>query len=169
VSQGRVREVAMRSTAIVVITAWVISLLAILLTPVLLIRFRKRWVAAFNLAVTNRITSRFAARLPGFGILTHVGRKSGRLHRTPVNVFRAPEGFLIALTYGRESEWVKNVVAAGGCKLETRHVLYLLSAPTIVHDPTRRRFPLFVRIVLGIIGANDFMQFSTSHANGAAS
>ena len=86
-----------------------------------------------------------------------------------MNVFRAPEGFLIALTYGRESEWVKNVVAAGGCKLETRHVLYLLSAPTIVHDPTRRRFPLFVRIVLGIIGANDFMQFSTSHANGAAS
>ena len=24
--------------------------------------------------------------------------------QTPVNVFRAPEGFLIALTYGRESE-----------------------------------------------------------------
>jgi len=159
----------MRSTAIVVITAWVISLLAILLTPVLLIRFRKRWVAAFNLVITNRITSRFAARLPGFGILTHVGRKSGRLYRTPVNVFRAPEGFLIALTYGRESEWVKNVVAAGGCKLETRHVLYLLSAPTIVHDPTRRRFPLFVRIVLGVIGANDYMQLSTSHANGVAS
>ena len=43
-----------------VITAWVISLLAILLTPIFLIRFRKRWVAAFNLAVTNRITSRFA-------------------------------------------------------------------------------------------------------------
>jgi deazaflavin-dependent oxidoreductase (nitroreductase family) len=151
-----------------VITAWVISLLAILLAPIFLIRFRKRWVAAFNLAVTNRITSRFAARLPGFGILTHVGRKSGRLYRTPVNVFRAPEGFLIALTYGRESEWVKNVVAAGGCKLETRHVLYLLSAPTIVHDPTRRRFPLFVRIVLRVIGANDFMHLSTSHANGVA-
>ena len=118
-----------------VIAASVILLLAILLAPVLLIRFRKRWVAAFNLAVTNRITSRFANRLPGFGILTHVGRKSGRLYRTPVNVFRAPEGFLIALTYGRESEWVKNVVAAGGCQLETRGVLYQLSAPTIVHDP----------------------------------
>lgn len=86
--------------------ASVISLLAILPAPILLIRFRKRWVAAFNLAVTNRITSRFAARLPGFGILTHVGRKSGKVYRTPVNVFRAPEGFLIALTYGRESEWV---------------------------------------------------------------
>src|SRR6202040_28441 len=94
------------------VTTSIISLLAILLAPVLLIRFRKRWVAAFNLAVTNRITGRFADRLPGFGILTHVGRKSGRVYRTPVNVFRAPQGFLIALTYGRDSEWVKNVVAA---------------------------------------------------------
>jgi hypothetical protein len=37
-----------------VINAWVISLVAILLAPVLLIRFRKRWAAAFNLAITNR-------------------------------------------------------------------------------------------------------------------
>jgi deazaflavin-dependent oxidoreductase (nitroreductase family) len=126
-----------------------------------LIRFRKWWVAAFNLAVTNRITSRFADRLPGFGILTHVGRKSGGVYRTPVNVFRVPEGFPIALTCGRESEWGKNVLAAGGCDLATRGVRYLLSAPTIVHDPTRRRFPLPVRIVLWLIGATDFMRLST--------
>ena len=144
------------------ITTVILSVLAILLAPILLIRFRKRWVAAFNLAVTNRITSRFAARLPGFGILTHVGRKSGRVYRPPVNVFRVPEGFLIALTYGRDSEWVRNVLAAGGCELETQGVRYRLSAPTIVRDPTRRRFPLPVRIVLWHIGANDFMQLSTS-------
>jgi len=140
-----------------IITA-VILLLAILLAPILLIRFRNRWVAAFNLAVTNRITSRFAARLPGFGILTHAGRKSGKLYRTPVNVFRSSEKFLIALTYGRDSEWIKNVLAAGGCQLKTRGVRYQLSTPTIVHDTTRRRFPPFVRLILGLIGANDFMQ-----------
>ena len=150
------------------ITTVVISLLAILLAPVLLIRFRKRWVAAFNLAVTNRITSRFAGRLPGFGILTHVGRKSGRIYRTPVNVFRVPEGFLIALTYGRDSEWVKNVMAAGGCELKTRGVRHQLVAPTVVHDPTRRRFPIPVRTILRIIGANDFMQLSISAAQGVA-
>src|ERR1700730_2254544 len=116
------------------ITAWIISLLVLVLAPILLIRFRKRWVAAFNLAVTNRITTRFANRLPGFGILTHVGRKSGKVYRTPVNVFRAPDGFLIALTYGTHSEWVKNVLAAGGCQLETRGARYQLSSPTIVHD-----------------------------------
>ena len=151
------------------ITTGIISLLAILLAPILLIRFRKRWVAGFNLAVTNRITSRFAARLPGFGILTHVGRKSGKVYRTPVNVFRASEGFLIALTYGRDSEWVRNVVAAGDCRLETQGVRYRLLEPTVVHDPARRRFPLFVRIVLGILGANDFMQLSTSRPHGGAS
>jgi deazaflavin-dependent oxidoreductase (nitroreductase family) len=150
------------------ITAWVISLLALVLAPILLIRFRKRWVAAFNLAVTNRITSRFAARLPGFGILTHVGRKSGKVYRTPVNVFRAPEGFLIALTYGRECEWVRNVVAAGACQLETRGVQCQLSSPTIVHDATRRRFPIPVRIVLRLIGANDYMRLLTSPAQGVA-
>ncbi|HZW96099.1 MAG TPA: hypothetical protein VFF64_24350 [Candidatus Eremiobacteraceae bacterium] len=80
------------------ITAWVILLLVLVLAPILLIRFRKRWVAAFNLAVTNRITSLFAGWLPGFGILTHVGRKSGRVYRTPVNVFRASNTFIIALT-----------------------------------------------------------------------
>jgi deazaflavin-dependent oxidoreductase (nitroreductase family) len=147
-----------------IIAALISSFLAVLLVPILLIRFRKRWVAAFNRVITNRITSRFAARLPGFGILTHVGRKSARVYRTPVNVFREPDGFLIALTYGRECEWVRNVLAAGGCQLETRRVLYQLSEPTIVHDPTRRRFPRFVRTILGIIGANDFMQLSTCHA-----
>src|SRR3982075_2655629 len=142
--------------------AVVISVLAILLAPILLSVFRRGGVAGFNLVGETGSASRFAARLPGFGILTHVGRKSGKLYRTPVNVFRATEGFLIALTYGRESEWVRNVLAAGGCELETRHVLYQLSAPTVVHDPARRRFPLFVRIVLRLIGANDFMQLSTS-------
>jgi deazaflavin-dependent oxidoreductase (nitroreductase family) len=144
-------------------------LLAILLAGILVIRFRKRWIAAFNRAITNRIMGRFAAQLPGFGIVTHVGRKSGRIYRTPVKVFEAPDGFLIALSYGRDCQWVRNVVSAGGCQLETGHVLYEFSAPTIVHDPTRRRFPSFVRMILWIADANDFMQLSNSHAQGVAS
>jgi deazaflavin-dependent oxidoreductase (nitroreductase family) len=146
--------------------ALVTLLLVFLITPILLIRFRKRRVAAFNRTILNRITSRFANRLPGFGIVTHVGRKSGRLYRTPVNVFREPDRFLIALTYGRESEWVRNVLSAGGCQLETRRVLYQLSAPTVVHDPTRGTFPLPVRMILGLIGADDFMRLSTSEPRG---
>jgi deazaflavin-dependent oxidoreductase (nitroreductase family) len=142
------------------------ALLALLLAGILVIRFRKSWVAAFNRAIVNRIIVRFAARLPGFGIVTHVGRKSGRLYRTPVKPFTVPGGFLIALTYGRDTQWVRNVLSAGGCQLETRSGLYQLSAPTIVHDPTRRRFTPLVRMILWIAGANDYMQLSTAHAHG---
>jgi len=142
--------------------AIIILLVAIPLSGMLLIRFRKKWLARFNLAVTNRITGLFAGWLPGFGIITHVGRKSGKLYRTPVNVFREPDGFIIALTYGTQSEWVKNVLAASGCQLQTRGRRYQLTAPTIVHDPTRRQFPLPVRVILGIVGANNFMRLTIS-------
>jgi deazaflavin-dependent oxidoreductase (nitroreductase family) len=143
-----------------------IIVIAIAATGVLLMRFRKRWLAKINIAVTNRITGLFAGWLPGFGILTHVGRKSGKVYRTPVNVFRTSNGFIIALTYSSQSEWVKNVLAAGGCELKTRGKKYHLSAPKVVHDPTRRRFPIPVRIVLRVIGANDFMRLSTFEPRG---
>ena len=142
------------------IIAWVILLLTLVLAPILLIRFRKRWVAAFNLVVTNRITSLFAGWLPGFGILTHVGRRSGRVYRTPINVFLAANGFIIALTYGSQSEWVKNVLAAGSCELKTRGNKYHLSSPQVVRDPMRRRFPISVRIVLRIVGADEYIELS---------
>ena len=80
-----------------VIAASAISLLAILLVPILLVRLLKRPVAAFHRAITNRMARPFASRLPGFGVVTNAGRNSGKLYRTPVNVFREPGGFLIAL------------------------------------------------------------------------
>lgn len=65
--------------------------MAILPAPVLLVRFRKRWVAAFNLATPNR--EPIGPRTPSFGILTHLGKNQAS-HRAPLNVFRATEGFL---------------------------------------------------------------------------
>jgi deazaflavin-dependent oxidoreductase (nitroreductase family) len=141
---------------------WIAAGVTLLIAPPLLLRFRPRWVAAFNLVVTNRITGPFATSLPGFGVITHIGRKSGRTFRTPVNVFRVPAGFAIALTYGPKSQWVQNVLAAGGAELETRCTRYHLSSATVVHDPTGQQFPLPVRIALRILGATDFLQVTGS-------
>ena len=137
-----------------------IIIIAIAASGVLMMRFRKRWLAKINIAFTNRITRLFAGWLPGFGILTHAGRKSGKVYRTPVNVFRAANGFIVALTYSSQSEWVKNVLTAGGCELRTRGKKYQLSAPKVVRDPSRRRFPVPVRIVLRIVGADEYMELS---------
>jgi len=143
------------------VNAAAIIVIAIAATGALMMRFRKRWLAKINVAFTNRITGLFAGWIPGFGILTHVGRKSGKVYRTPVNVFRASNGFIIALTYSSQSEWVKNVLAAGGCELRTRGKRYQLSAPKVVRDPTRRRFPVPVRLVLRLVGADEYMELST--------
>ncbi len=137
-----------------------IIVITIAASGVLMMRFRKRWLAKINIAFTNRITGLFASWLPGFGILTHLGRKSGKVYRTPVNVFRASNDFIIALTYSSESEWVKNVLAAGGCGLRTRGKEYQLSAPRIVRDTTRRRFPFPVRIVLKVVGAEEYIELA---------
>jgi len=141
-------------------SAAVILIIAIAATGILLMRFRKRRLAKINIAFTNRITGLFAGWLPGFGILTHVGRKSGKVYRTPVNVFRASNGFIIALTYSSESEWVKNVLAAGSCELQTLGRKYQLVAPNVVLDTTRRRFPVPVRVILRLVGADEYMELS---------
>jgi deazaflavin-dependent oxidoreductase (nitroreductase family) len=117
-------------------------------------------VAAFNRKVTNRITGPVANRLPGFGVIRHTGRKSGRGYRTPVNVFAVPDGYVVALTYGAGTDWVRNVRAAGGCDLETRgHVEHLVS-PEVVHDPAHRAVNWPTRQVLRLIGADDFLRLA---------
>src|SRR5215207_9412864 len=92
-------------------------------------------LARFNRVVTNRVLGVAAARLPGFAIVAHVGRRSGREHRTPVNLFRAGDSYVIALTYGSDAQWVRNVRAAGGCRVQTRGRWIALVEPRIVRDP----------------------------------
>jgi deazaflavin-dependent oxidoreductase (nitroreductase family) len=101
-----------------------------------------------------------AGHLPWFAIVTHVGRTSGRAYRTPVNAFRADGGYIIALTYGPESDWVKNVLAAGSCALLTRGRWVRLSDPRIETDPSTRWAPLPVRFALRLVGAPQYMRLS---------
>ena len=116
-----------------------------------------RSLARFNLRVTNPVLSHVAGRLPCFAILTHVGRRSGTTYTVPVNIFRDGDRQVIALTYGRESQWVRNVVAAGGCEVLTRGRRMRLRDPRIVHDPERSLVPAPVRVPLRLARVEDFM------------
>jgi len=102
-----------------------------------------RRTAHFNRRVTNRLTRPLARRLPGFGVVVHRGRKSGHQFQTPVNA--AQDGYMIALTYGADSQCVKNVRAAGGCELITRGRRRELTSPEIVRDPQQRLVPRGLR------------------------
>jgi deazaflavin-dependent oxidoreductase (nitroreductase family) len=117
-------------------------------------------VARFNKRVTNRLTRHIASWMPGFAIVSHVGRRSGRLYRTPVNVFRDGDRYVFALTYGADSDWVRNVLAAGGCEIETRRKTVALRDPSRFTDPTRHLIPIPARWMLRLLDVNDFMALS---------
>lgn len=119
-----------------------------------------RSVARFNRRFTNRLALRVAGHLPGFAIVSHVGRKSGRPYRTPVNAFRTDSGYIIALTYGAESDWVKNVLAAGSCELQTRGRRVRLSNPQINTDRRKGWAPPPVKLILDRIHAPRYMHLS---------
>jgi deazaflavin-dependent oxidoreductase (nitroreductase family) len=114
-------------------------------------------LARFNLVVTNPILGHAAKRLPGFAIVIHVGRRSGREYRTPVNLFRSGDSYVIALTYGADAQWVRNVLAAGGCRVLTRGREITLTGPRIVRDPRRGLVLAPVRPILAAIGVDEFM------------
>ncbi|MFA1540035.1 nitroreductase family deazaflavin-dependent oxidoreductase [Actinomadura monticuli] len=90
----------------------------------------------------------------------HKGRKSGRPYRTPVNVFPRPGGYIAALTYGPDRDWVRNIIAAGGGELEIRGKMIQVGEPKIVHDPGRADMPPGVRQFLGLIGVTDFLHLT---------
>ena len=120
-----------------------------------------RSVARFNRRFMNPLLLRVAGRLPGFAIVSHVGRKSGHAYRTPVNVFRTDDGgYIIALTYGPESDWVKNALAAGSCELLTRGRRVRLSDPRIETDRSKGWAPLPVRLALSLVRAPQYMRLS---------
>lgn len=117
-----------------------------------------RWIARANKVGLNKLTRFIAPWAPGWAVVIHRGRKSGRTFRTPLWAFRRPNGFVIALTYGPEADWVRNVLAAGGCELEARRHTYRLTAPEVYRDDEATDMPAFIRFMLRrVIKAPDFL------------
>jgi deazaflavin-dependent oxidoreductase (nitroreductase family) len=89
-------------------------------------------VARFNRYVTNPIERIWAGHAPIMGILEHVGRKSGKTYRTPLNVFSTDDGVAILLSYGPDRDWLKNITAAGTARMTSRGVTFDVTDPRVV-------------------------------------
>lgn len=95
-----------------------------------------RTLARFNRRVTNHVLGPLANVTPPFAWVEHRGRRTGTPYRTPVWAFRTRSGFVIALTYGRETEWLRNVQAARGCTIEQRRRKTPVGNPRVVDAGT---------------------------------
>jgi deazaflavin-dependent oxidoreductase (nitroreductase family) len=105
---------------------------------------------------------------PIFAVVKHCGRKTGRVYRTPVAARRSGDGFTIALAFGAQADWYRNLVAAGGGTIRWRGDVYSVTAPERVDaatvlptfDPVQRRL---LRIA-GIDGYVQVRDVESSHA-----
>ncbi len=95
----------------------------------------------------NPVTRLFAGWLPGFAILSHVGRKSGRTYRIPINVFRRGNYYYFALTYGSDVDWLKNVLAAGECEVRISGRDVRLVEPELITDRDLHFIPFPGRLI----------------------
>jgi deazaflavin-dependent oxidoreductase (nitroreductase family) len=64
--------------------------------------------------------------------LEHVGRRSGTVRHTPLRGFRVGDEVVVGLNFGRESDWFKNIRAAGHCRMRIGHEWVELGPPRLV-------------------------------------
>ncbi|MFC9977954.1 nitroreductase family deazaflavin-dependent oxidoreductase [Spirillospora sp. NPDC127200] len=75
-------------------------------------------------------------------VLVHVGRASGATYRTPLDAHPVDGGYLFVLVYGSRSDWVRNVLAAGGAQLLVDGREVELAAPRLIgRDEALRVLP----------------------------
>ena len=70
--------------------------------------------------------------LPLYGVIMHRGRRSGRLHRTPVVVRPMNGGFAVPMPWGESTDWFRNVKAAGECITRWKGHDYPVERPEVI-------------------------------------
>ncbi|MGD9705720.1 MAG: nitroreductase family deazaflavin-dependent oxidoreductase [Acidimicrobiia bacterium] len=95
---------------------------------------------------TGRATKPFVLKSSGTpggiaSVVRHVGRTTGRPYETPVQAVPTDAGFVIALPYGPNTDWLKNVVLNGSATIVHEGNTYRVDRPEIV--PTSVAAPLF--------------------------
>jgi deazaflavin-dependent oxidoreductase (nitroreductase family) len=115
-------------------------------------------VARFKKHVLNRGTRRLVGLGP-FVEIEHLGRHSGRVFRIVIFAFRDADRVTIALTYGPGVQWLKNVRAAGGCRMHLGKRLLTLGAPRRLPSAEGlARMPHGPRELLPILRTHEFVE-----------
>jgi deazaflavin-dependent oxidoreductase (nitroreductase family) len=84
----------------------------------------------FNRIAVKAAGSRF---VPLWAAVEHRGRKSGRTYTTPVAIAAStPDSLYIALPWGRGTDWVRNLQAAGGGTVRWKGRVYAVTEPAVV-------------------------------------
>lgn len=102
------------------------------------------WLERFQIKYVNPLLRPLSKRMPGFAVITHRGRTSGKQYETIVTAYRRGDLLAIGLLHGK-TNWVKNVLAAGEADIHVgRKDLHLVNPrvlPAGTTDATLPRVP----------------------------
>jgi len=117
-----------------------------------------RWVARANRRGLNVVARRFAGRVAPFALVLHRGRRSGVAYQTPVMAFGAGGHVAIALTYGPDADWVRNVLASRTCTLIQRGRRVETTDPRLVGASEGLPIlPILIRPPLRLLRVREFL------------
>lgn len=120
-------------------------------------------VARANRYWINPIARAIGPRIPPFMLVHHIGRSSGAYYTTPVWAFRHGDEFVLALTYGPRTDWLRNLQAAGFVTATYRNQEWRLTEPRVIHGhPDKQPLPWLVRRALTVIGVRDFLHITAT-------
>ncbi|MGW1738878.1 nitroreductase family deazaflavin-dependent oxidoreductase [Nocardia sp. NPDC001965] len=94
-------------------------------------RYFPKWMDRLGARFLDPLMRRLAPSLPGFAVVEHVGRRTGRQYATPVSIYGKDRLLAVVLLHG-ETDWVRNVVAAGHARVRHRGDTLTVRDPRIV-------------------------------------
>jgi deazaflavin-dependent oxidoreductase (nitroreductase family) len=96
----------------------------------------------FQIKYMNPLMRPFSKWMPGFAVIKHRGRTSGKDYETIVTAYRKGNVLAIGLIHGK-TNWVKNVLAAGEADIRVGRKDLHLTNPRVLPvgtvDPTLPR------------------------------
>lgn len=126
-----------------------------------LLRFGTRHLNPFMLSLAR------SGRVPMVAVIHHRGRRSGRAYTTPLAARKTSDGFVIPLTFGKQTSWFQNIQAAGGCTIQWKGATYQVTEPVVVDwKSVRASFYPAERILVPLIGIEDFVRLRLAPASG---
>lgn len=118
---------------------------------------RMRAIARATAPLSRQLAGR--TFFPLWAILRHRGRRSARKYAIPVAVGVSPDSFVIPLPWGDQTQWLRNVLVAGGCSLRWRGEDHAATDPRIIGlEEAAVAFNPALRALLRIAGIAQFVR-----------
>jgi len=119
--------------------------------------------------INKRTFNKLALRRNVSPVLVHTGRKSGRTYQTPLDAIPIEGGYIFFVIYGRQSDWVQNVLASGSAQVVIDGSTIDLTSPRLIpRDEARPLLPAGTSEPPGILKVSLYLRMDVADEGGVS-